>query len=318
MGRAAEPRSLWWTSCCPSCLTEKVFYGWIILIVCTAGKIMSSPGQSPCIGPTTDAIMVSLDMSETQITSLYLFGTLGSACSLPQMGKVLDRVRPRIFIVGVSLALGGACLLLSVTENAPTLLLAFFLLRFFGQGSMMMASQTPINYWYVSQRGSRMGWAGAAASLFMMGIIPPAMCKRCTAAPLASSCAARSNKPRCADADGAEYGWRHTYQGLAIISLCFAPIGWAFVRDTPEVFGLLPDGRKPSGTARSQPSAEDAKEGEDEDDDEEEETETIEVNWTLAEARRTVVFWTTSCSIAQLSLTCAFCPHHRPHSDLRT
>ena len=178
MGRAAEPRPLWWTSCCPSCLTEKVFYGWIILIVCTAGKIMSSPGQSPCIGPTTDAIMVSLNMSETQITSLYLFGTLGSACSLPQMGKVLDRVRPRIFIVGVSLALGGACFLLSVTENAPTLLLAFFLLRFFGQGSMMMASQTPINYWYVSQRGSRMGWAGAAASLFMMGIIPPAMCKR--------------------------------------------------------------------------------------------------------------------------------------------
>ena len=134
---------------------------------------------------------------------------------------------------------------------------------------------------------------------------------------MASSCAARSNKPRCADADGAEYGWRHTYQGLAIISLCFAPIGWAFVRDTPEVFGLLPDGRKPSGTPRSQPSAEDAKEGEDED-EEEEETETIEVNWTLAEARRTVVFWTTSCSIAQLSLTCAFCPHHRPHSDLRT
>ena len=300
MGRAAEPRSLWWTSCCPSCLTEKVFYGWIILIVCTAGKIMSSPGQSPCIGPTTDAIMVSLDMSETQITSLYLFGTLGSACSLPQMGKVLDRVRPRIFIVGVSLALGGACFLLSVTENAPTLLLAFFLLRFFGQGSMMMASQTPINYWYVSQRGSRMGWAGAAASLFMMGIIPPAMCKR-------SSCSlcvsAASNKPRCADADGAEYGWRHTYQGLAIISLCFAPIGWAFVRDTPEVFGLLPDGRKPSGTPRSQPSAEDAKEGEQE--EEEEAEETIEVNWTLAEARRTVVFWTTSCSIAQLSLTCA-------------
>ena len=78
------------------------------------------------------------------------------------------------------------------------------------------------------------------------------------------------------------------------------------MRDTPEVFGLLPDGRKPSGTPRAQPSAEDAKEGEEE--EEEEETETIEVNWTLAEARRTVVFWTTSCSIAQLSLTCAAPP----------
>ena len=58
--------------------------------------------------------------------------------------------------------------------------------------------------------------------------------------------------------------------------------------------------------AASQPSAEDAKEGEQE--EEEEAEETIEVNWTLAEARRTVVFWTTSCSIAQLSLTCAAPP----------
>jgi MFS family permease len=137
------------------------------------GKIMSSPGQSPCIGPTTDAIMETLGMSETYITTLYLFGTLGSAFSLPQMGKVLDKVRPRKFIVGVSLCLAGACLLLSVTENAPTLLVAFFLLRFFGQGSMMMASQTPINYWYVSNRGSRMGIAGAFTSLFMMGVVPP-------------------------------------------------------------------------------------------------------------------------------------------------
>jgi hypothetical protein len=37
--------------------------------------------------------------------------------------------------------------MLSVSTNAPMLLFAFFLLRFFGQGSMMMASQTPINYW---------------------------------------------------------------------------------------------------------------------------------------------------------------------------
>jgi hypothetical protein len=42
--------------------------------------------------------------------------------------------------------------------------------------------------------------------------------------------------------DGEQNGWRHTYRVLALISLCFAPIGWAFYRDTPETFGLLPDG----------------------------------------------------------------------------
>ena len=191
-------QKLWWTTCCPSCVTDKIFYGWVILIVCTMGKIMSSPGQSPCIGPTTDAIMVSLGMTETKITTLYLFGTLASAFSLPQMGKVLDRVRPRKFIVGVSLCLGCACMLLSVTENAPTLLVAFFLLRFFGQGSMMMASQTPINYWYVTSRGSRMGIAGAFTSLFMMGVVPPLMY-----------------------ADGIENGWRHTCACAARARCCF-------------------------------------------------------------------------------------------------
>ena len=98
-----EIKKLWWTTCCPSCITDRIYYGWVILIVCTMGKIMSSPGQSPCIGPTTDAIMLSLGMTETKITTLYLFGTLASAFSLPQMGRVLDRVRPRKFIVGVSL-----------------------------------------------------------------------------------------------------------------------------------------------------------------------------------------------------------------------
>ena len=195
MGGGGEPsrekpkeiKKLWWTTCCPSCITDRIFYGWVILIVCTMGKIMSSPGQSPCIGPTTDAIMVSLGMSETKITTLYLFGTLASAFSLPQRGKGLDRLLPLKVSVGVAVGLGGAGMRLSWTENAPTLLLAFFLLRFFGQGSMMMASQTPINYWYVSNRGSRMGIAGAVTSLFMMGVVPPLMY-----------------------ADGLENGWRHT------------------------------------------------------------------------------------------------------------
>ena len=99
---AKAPRKLWWTSCCPRCISDNIFYGSVILVVCTMGKIMSSPGQSPCIGPTTDAIMVTLGMSESAITSLYLVGTLGSAFSLPHMGRVLDRIRPRKFIVLVS------------------------------------------------------------------------------------------------------------------------------------------------------------------------------------------------------------------------
>lgn len=49
--------------------------------------------------------------------------------------------------------------------------------------------------------GDGLGIAGAATSLFMMGVIPPAMY-----------------------ADNVANGWRHTYRVLALISLCFAPV----------------------------------------------------------------------------------------------
>jgi sugar phosphate permease len=105
---------------------------------------------------------------------------------------------------------------------------------------------------------------------------------------------------------------------LATIAFCFAPIGWAFYRDTPETFGLLPDGRKPARTRRTESDDEEQSAGGkqdgggDADDDDEEEEVAIEENWTLEEARRTVVFWTTSISIGQLSLTgTAFVFHFR-------
>jgi OFA family oxalate/formate antiporter-like MFS transporter len=299
-GTEVVVRPLWYTQLCPGCLTERVYYGWIILIVGTMGKIMSSPGQSSCIGPTTDAITKTLEMSESTITLLYLFGTLASALSLPQMGKVLDRVRPRTFITGVTFCLAFACLFLSLIPGIvaalqpsyyapllryPLLLGAFFMLRFFGQGSMMMASQTPINYWYVEQRGSRMGWAGATASLFMMGVIPPLMFH-----------------------DMEQHSWEHTYRGLALIALAFAPVGWMFIRDTPETFGLLPDGRKPPDQTSSQPQDMQQQQQQ----QEEEDAPIVEENWTLEEARRTTVFWMTSFSIGQLSLTgTAFVFHFR-------
>ena len=41
------------------------------------------PGQSACIGPTTDAVALSLGLSQTQITSLYLAGVWDFAHKAP-------------------------------------------------------------------------------------------------------------------------------------------------------------------------------------------------------------------------------------------
>jgi hypothetical protein len=60
---------------------------------------------------------------------------------------------------------------------------------------------------FVTNRGSRMGIAGAFTSLFMMGIVPPAMY-----------------------ADGKENGWQHTYQvSLGVKVIVIRPCAYSIV-----------------------------------------------------------------------------------------
>ena len=77
------------------------------------------------------------------------------------MGKVIDFFGVRIMICVISIGLGIACITISTVTNIPLLLLSFFLLRFFGQGSMIMVSKTAINYWWIEMRGTVMGIAGS-------------------------------------------------------------------------------------------------------------------------------------------------------------
>ena len=59
-----------------------LFYGYVILLVATIGKILSAPGQSPCIGVVVDCVMVSLGLSRSVTSALYLVATVGSAATL--------------------------------------------------------------------------------------------------------------------------------------------------------------------------------------------------------------------------------------------
>lgn len=75
---------------------------------------------------------------------------------------------------------------------------------------------------------------------------------------------------------------------------------------------MLPDGRKPPTPKASGPHDAEQTTADDDEGTEVVDEGPIEENWTLQEARRTIVFWTTSVSIGQLSLTgTAFVFHFR-------
>lgn len=206
------------------------FYGWVVLAAATVGKIMSGPGQSPVVGQLQPMIRESLGLTRTEISMLYLIATTTSSIVLPFAGKGCDVLGPTVMIGLVSGGLGLACLFQAyLVTNSVTLGISFFLLRFLGQGSMVLVSQYTINQWWVERRGVAMGIGGGLMSVGMVGVLPPVVRVWATT-----------------------YGWQHTYVILACICLFFMlPLGVLIFRDKPEAYGMLPDGKP----GRPQPEA---------------------------------------------------------------
>ena len=88
------------------------------------------------------------------------------------------------------------------------MLVGFFLLRFMGQGSMCLVSQTVINLWWVKKRGVIQGLAGSCSSIIMSWVVPQAMLSLMDA-----------------------FDWRVTYVILGAFTVAvMTPIGWLTFR----------------------------------------------------------------------------------------
>ena len=260
------------------------FYGYVVLVVCTVGKILTAPGQSPCIGVVINSIVDDIGISLTTVTGLYLVATTSSAIALSRMGKVIDMVGVRIMVTVIALLLGVACFVASAAKNVGVLLLAFFLLRFFGQGSLMMVSKTTINYWWVDLRGTMMGIAGALVALGMTGVFPIVLNLGIEAV-----------------------GWRQTYFLLGLNSIFFmAPLGFLFYRNEPEKFGLLPDGKIPevaNDETNSEENGEKVEQQFSEVDDSDHKLNAGNVDVTAKEAFKTGAFWSNALSLCLIAAT---------------
>lgn len=89
------------------------------------------------------------------------------------------------------------------------------------------------------------------------------------------------------------WGWRQAWVWLGLLVVgVMIPLGWGFYRDAPERYGLLPDGDQAGneGAAVRQ---------------------VTEENWTLAEARRTPIFWATVGAFTVMTMLTAGIVFHQ-------
>jgi MFS family permease len=126
--------------------------------------------------------------------------------------------------------------------------LGFLGIRYFGQGILTLAARTMLMKWFVKYRGRMNSVVSVSMSL------------------------AFSLSPLVFYALIQRYSWRGTWVIMAVaVGVLFAVFAAIFYRDTPEKYGLKPDGESLHS--------------------DEVKNSRIEESWTLGQAKRTYAFW---------------------------
>ena len=234
-----------------------IYYGWIIILAGSLGLIMTSPGQTYGMSPFVEYFITDLGVSRSAISILFAVGPLGGSLALPAIGRLVDKLGPRLMVVVIATAFGISCIGMGLVQNAIALCLGFVALRTFGKGGLDLVSTNVINQWWVRRRGMAMGIAGLGMSLLGFGAFPS------FAIWLISL-----------------YGWRTTYVILGFgILLLMVTVGLLLFRDHPEDYALMPDGHLKSDPELPEASGGHGAEAR------------LEENWTTREAMRTPAFW---------------------------
>jgi MFS transporter, OFA family, oxalate/formate antiporter len=198
-------------------------YGWIVLFAATVGMMMTIPGQTIGVSIFLDGIIADLGMSRSEVSTLYLLGTLGGSLVLPFVGRFVDRRGPRLAVVAIAAAFALSCVWMGFVQGTVTLLIGFTLVRALGQGSLSLVSVHTVAIWFVRRRGLAIGLLGIGMAMWT------------------------STFPSLVERVIEPFGWRATYMLLgALVALTILPLGALVFRDRPERFGLLPDGVAPA------------------------------------------------------------------------
>ncbi|MFT5641867.1 MAG: MFS family permease [Cyclobacteriaceae bacterium] len=98
-------------------------------------------------------MLTDLNMSSGNFSNAYAVATLSSAFLLPLVGRFIDTLSLRLLSLFGGLGLVLASIVMFQVDNIVLLIFGLFLLRFFGQGSMILIGSTAIARFFSSNRG---------------------------------------------------------------------------------------------------------------------------------------------------------------------
>lgn len=233
-------------------INKKFYYGWMILFMASISIFFSAPGQTYSISAFIDSYISDFNYSRTLISSIYSIATVISGTLIVFMGRAVDKYGQRKMLIIAGTMLGVACFFNSFIANVGMIFIGFFLLRYFGQGSLTLIPGSLVPQWFERKRAFAISLTNYGAMLSSMIV------------PIFNVWMISS------------FGWQIAWRVWSILLLAlFVPLMALFIINKPEDIELLPDNKKVKSS----------KELKDELD------KMVRDSWTLKEALKTKEFW---------------------------
>ncbi len=190
-----------------------------MLPIAMLAQAATSPGQTFGISIFNPSFLETLNISLSQLTGAYLIGTLLAAVPQPYIGGLMDRFGLRRMMTIIVILLGLACFYTATVQSLWMLLIAFFLLRLFGQGALSLLAANIPAMWFHERLGRVSGLMNASVA-GATAIIPPFILWLIT-----------------------NFGWRWAYAILGVmVWIILLPILVILFRNRPEDVGQHLDG----------------------------------------------------------------------------
>lgn len=233
------------------------YYGWVNVIVAALAMVGTLPGRTQGLGLITESLLADLHIDRVLFARINLWATLIGALFCLGVGRAIDRFGSRAVLTIVVLALGVVVICMGAARGVAALTILITLTRGFGQSALSVISITIVGKWFVRRLNLAMAIYTIVLSVGFM-----------VAFPVIGNMVV-------------SHGWRATWSGIGFVLLLgLAPLGWLFVRNSPEACGV-PSDTEPL-TART--------------------GEEIDAGATLREALSTTSFWVFGISSAVYGL----------------
>jgi MFS family permease len=208
--------------------SSKIFHGWWIILVAAIGLSM---GYGPIVTFTFGVFFKPLSQefgwSRAQVSLAFSLSLLIMSFVFPFIGRLVDRFGARRVIVPSVLLFGFGLISFSLLSASLWHLYAIYLtLGIVGGGTAPVPYSNVISHWFDQRRGLALGLAmvGLGLSTFIM--------------------------PSLAQTLIVTGGWRQAYIVIGLMVMVVAiPVVALFLKETPHLLGLAPDGMTVSSTA---------------------------------------------------------------------